>query len=107
MSGITPIPPWQSRKENSLKPKTALTLKDIRAADEALKQAQISLMETINAVYPIGTEVTAKLGRSKVRVKISQLGTAYWSRPGELIGDNVLTGKTRSFHYSAIIEDCP
>lgn len=84
-----------------------LTLKDIRAADEALTKAQILLMATLNSAYPVGREVTAKLGRATVKLKISQLATAYWSRPGELIGDNVLTGKTRSFHYSAIIEDCP
>lgn len=102
---MLPIRQCLPRKENPVKPTRQLTLQDVRAADEALKQAQISLMETINAVYPIGTEVTAKLGRSKVKVKISQLGTAYWSRPGELIGDNVLTGKTRHFHYSAVIED--
>jgi hypothetical protein len=90
-----------------LKAKAGLTLKDIRAAGEALKQAQIALMDTINAAYPIGTEVTAKLGRSTVTIKITRLGTAYWSRPEELIGVNVLTGKTRRFHYSAILEKCP
>jgi hypothetical protein len=87
-----------------LKPTKALTLSDVRKADEALTQAQIALMETIQAAYPIGTDVTVKIGRATLKVKITRHCTAYWSRPGDLTGKNVLTGKPRNFHYTAIIE---
>lgn len=79
------------------------THQDLVQADNAIKEAQISLQCLVRDVYPVGTEVSVKFGRYLVRVKISDHGRAYWSGAGDLFGVNVQTGKVRRFHYGQIV----
>lgn len=80
------------------------TLHDVQQAATAIKEAQISLVATLKAVYPVGTVVLVNLGRAQVRVRITKHARAYWYEPGVLAGLNVKTGKLRQFHYGLISE---
>lgn len=83
---------------------TTNNLLAVQEADNALKEAQISLSLAIKAAYPIGTVLLVVVGARKVKVKVNRHNSAYWSSPGYLFGLNVVTGKERHFHHSAIQE---
>lgn len=83
---------------------TANSIQDVKAADNALKEAQISLSVAVKTAYPVGTVLLVLVGSRKVKVRVNRHNSAYWSSPGYLFGLNVASGKERHFHHSAIFE---
>ncbi|MGO4801180.1 hypothetical protein ACEN2T_18020 [Pseudomonas sp. W22_MBD1_FP4] len=77
-------------------------LLDVDQASKALREAQISLSLAVQLAYPVGVEVIAKIGGSKVTVKVGSYGSN-WASPGDVCGVNVKTGKNRRFHYTSIL----
>lgn len=80
------------------------TKQDVIEANNAIKEAQLSLIAVLKDVYPVGAKVKAKLGRSLATIEITGHSNSYWYGAGDLTGFNVKTGKVRSFHFSAIQE---
>ncbi|WP_178082612.1 MULTISPECIES: hypothetical protein [Pseudomonas] len=80
------------------------TRQDVVDANNAIKEAQLSLIAVLKDVYPVGTRVKANLGRSMVTVEITGHSNSYWYGAGDLTGFNVKTGSVRRFHFSAIQE---
>lgn len=78
---------------------------DLVQADNAIKEAQLSLNALVKEVYPVGDSVRVKLGAHTVLVQITDHHTAYWSSAGYLFGDNLKTGRTRKFHFSQIVSE--
>lgn len=75
---------------------------DVTQAAAALGEAQISLSIAIQQAYPVVSLVVAKIGGRKVTVRITGFGPN-GSSPGDLIGNNIATGKRRRFHHAAIL----
>lgn len=78
---------------------------DLVKANDAIKEAQLSLQALIKGVYPIGATVDVQMGGHRVTVEITGHNGAYWAGAGDLHGVNVKTGKTRRFHFGQIIRD--
>lgn len=76
---------------------------DLVEANNAIKEAQLSLQALIKGFYPIGATVSAHLGGRVVRLEITGHNGAYWAGAGDLHGVNLKTGKTRRFHFSQIM----
>lgn len=74
----------------------------MRAADFANRRYSAAVQHT----YPKGAKVLADVGGHLITVEITGHG-AYWSRPGELFGTNVKTGKARHFHHRHVLEVQP
>lgn len=75
---------------------------DVTQAAAVLREAQISLSIAIQQTYPVGSLVVARIAERKITVCITGFGP-YGSSPGDLIGNNVATGKRRRFHHAAIL----
>lgn len=66
-------------------------------------QAAAALRETeISLSIAVGSLELAKISERKVTIRITG-GAPNWSSPGDLIGDNIATGKCRRFHHTAIL----
>lgn len=81
------------------------TKQDAIDANNAIKEAQLSLVAVLKDAYPVGSKIKAKLGRSIVSIEVTGHAYAYWSEPGEISGFNVKTGKPRCFHFSQIQDE--
>lgn len=86
-------------------PKCPYGHQDLVAANNAIKEAQLSLQALIKGVYPVGATVSAHIGGRVVRLEINGHNGAYWSGAGHLHGVNLKTGKPRRFHFSQIIAE--
>lgn len=78
---------------------------DLVQANNAIKEAQLSLQALIKGVYPVGVTVSVRLGRVVAQVEITGHNGAYWAGAGDLHGVNLKTGKTRRFHFSQIVTE--
>ena len=81
------------------------TKQDAIDANNAIKEAQLSLVAVLKDAYPVGCKVKAKLGRSIVSIEVTGHAYAYWSEPGNITGLNIKTGNKRCFHFSDIQDE--
>lgn len=75
--------------------------RDLNEAAAALREAEISLSIALRQAYPQGSSVIVKIGRQRVCIRIKSYGPN-GSAPGDVIGENIVTGKTRRFHFRSI-----
>ncbi|WP_256587676.1 hypothetical protein [Pseudomonas sp. Irchel 3E13] len=80
---------------------------EAKAADNDLLMPQVGLLAAVRRVYPNGSRLLIKAGRNKIEVEVTGHCAAWWSRPGYIYGKNPKTGKTRTFHHSAVLEVLP
>lgn len=79
---------------------------NVSAAEEAADVAQREYSEAVQRAYPIGRILRADVGGHQITVEVTGHG-AFWSRPGEIFGTNVKTGKARQFHHRHVLEVLP
>lgn len=79
---------------------------NVIAAEETATVAQRAYSETVQRAYPIGRILRADVGGHQITVEVTGHG-AFWSRPGEIFGTNVKTGKARHFHHRHVLEVLP
>lgn len=76
----------------------------VEAAKARLEDAQRLLAAITAKAYPVGAVVKANLGGNVVKLRVDQTGRCWWSSPGEIVGTNVKTGKTRTFFDYQVVE---
>lgn len=78
---------------------------NVEAAKAAYENAARSLVETVTREYPVGTVMTVQLGGHELRVRVVRHSESWWYNPGEIVGENIRTGKIRRFHASDIVTE--
>jgi len=81
--------------------------KDVEEAKARVTEAQISLICAVREAYPKGTEVLAKLGSARVRIRVNGHHSVPGQRAGLIFGINLETGKSREFRDSNVLEIYP
>ncbi|MFV3326600.1 hypothetical protein ACNFG0_09015 [Pseudomonas sp. NY15372] len=79
---------------------------NVIAAEETAKVAQRKYSEAVQRAYPIGRILRVDVGGHQITIEVTGHG-AFWSRPGEILGTNVKTGKARQFHHRHVLEVLP
>ncbi|MCO7516448.1 hypothetical protein NJF44_15545 [Pseudomonas guariconensis] len=79
---------------------------NVIAAEETANVAKREYSEAVQRAYPIGRILRADVGGHQITVEVTGHG-AFWSRPGEIFGTNVKTGKARQFHHRHVLEVLP
>lgn len=79
---------------------------NVIAAEETATVAQREYSEAVQRAYPIGRILRADVGGHQITVKVTGHGP-FWSRPGEIFGTNVKTGKARHFYHRHVVEVLP
>lgn len=69
----------------------------VQSATKAVKTARDDLLRVIERVYPIGRIVEVRLGGRALTLKVVGHPRFGWSSAGEIYGENVKTGKVRTF----------
>jgi hypothetical protein len=78
--------------------------KIIQMAEEAHERTGKELCRLVAEIYPVGEIIHVEKGRSSMMVKVTSHSTFWWSRPGEISGENIATGKKRHFHASDVTD---
>lgn len=78
-------------------------IRSVEIAKERLTEAQNHLEAVTKAAYPYGTIVVCSLGGHTVDLEVLGTRGAVWHTPGQLVGKNIKTGKTRTFYDSDVI----
>jgi hypothetical protein len=68
-----------------------------RQAKAAHQKASEDLVAATKAAFPVGMEVYATLGRSRVIGRVVSSGGWWWSNPGAVTIENIVTRKMRRF----------
>lgn len=76
----------------------------VEAAKARMQQAQQELVKAAQKAYPPGTVVKAELGATVVTLRVDRVRDCWWSDPGQILGTNVKTGKSRHFHDDQVVE---
>lgn len=70
----------------------------VQSATKAVQAANEDLMRVVERVYPIGRVVDVHLGGHLLTLKVVGHGRYWWSGAGEIYGENIKSGKVRTFH---------
>lgn len=70
---------------------------DVKAAIAAHKQSGLAVIKAVEKAYPVGSILNVTIGRSTFPVRVGNHSKFWWSSPGEMVGTNLNTGKTRRF----------
>ncbi len=70
----------------------------VQSATSAVRTANEDLMRVVERVYPIGRFVDVHLGGHRLTLKVVGHGQYWWSSAGEIYGENLKSGKVRTFH---------
>lgn len=84
--------------------KPMYTRADVLEAENALKEALITLRNTIENAYPKGLVVEVCKGRARMQIEIVRYPGNYMVNSGVLEGFNLKTGSVRRFHWRDIQE---
>lgn len=78
-------------------------IKALEQAFERHESAAQDLCDMVKNYYPVGKVFSVKLGGHKLRLEVTSHSEMWWSRPGEITGKNIRTGKVRRFYPDQII----
>lgn len=70
----------------------------VQSATKAVQTANEDLMRVVERIYPIGRVVDVQLGAHLLTLKVVGHGQYWWSSAGEIYGENIKSGKVRTFH---------
>lgn len=76
----------------------------VKEAEKAYEKASKQLIETTKRMYPIGSIVTADIGRSVFEAEVVGHSDSWWCDPGMIRARNLKTGKERHFTERSIVE---
>lgn len=78
---------------------------EIKAYSARYECAAKELAAATARIFPVGSVVSATIGRSRIRGKVVSSGGCWWARPDQVTIQNERTGKFRHVEATSSIAD--